>query len=103
MSNLLEPPGLIPKKSYCTRHYLGAPDSRTEPMPPKIGRLIKTEHGIRRLMKKELAKGLGADSLAEHTRDFLVDEVVDNQRRPLGRLSTKEHHDTTHVNARGEN
>ena len=32
---------------------------------------------------------------------MVVDEVVDNQRRPLGRLSTKEHHDTTHVNARG--
>lgn len=67
MSNLLDPPGLVNRTAYLGRLYQKAPDCRTQPMPPKIGRLIRTEKGIRRLQAHELSRGLGAANLTPGT------------------------------------
>ncbi|CAJ1956285.1 unnamed protein product [Cylindrotheca closterium] len=59
MGNLLTPPGLVPRDRFRHHDSGHAPDSQRDPMPPRIGALIKTEKGIRRLMKDEFARGLG--------------------------------------------
>ena len=61
MSNLLTPPGLIRRRtSHSPPQGAGRVyESTTEPMPSAIGRWIKTEKGIRRLLPEEVGRGLG--------------------------------------------
>ena len=69
MSNLLIPPGLVPKHLYLrdtkTKSINGVvPDARVCPMPDRPGALIRTEHGIRGLQLEEYCRGLGMSSSA---------------------------------------
>ncbi|CAJ1960569.1 unnamed protein product [Cylindrotheca closterium] len=59
MGNLLTPPGLVPRNSYSQSGSAHTPHSLHDPMPNQIGAWIKTEKGVRRLMKEEVAQGLG--------------------------------------------
>lgn len=72
MGNLLRPPGLVPRSAYLRVPTGTSPHAHHDPMPARVGRLIETERGIRRLLPEELAKGLGwtsptSPSLATHT------------------------------------
>ena len=58
MSNLLTPPGLIKSTSYCCL-TLDSPQATSDPMPCFPGAWIITEHGHRRLLLDECARGLG--------------------------------------------
>jgi hypothetical protein len=66
MSNLLTPPGLVPRHLYDHRSKRVVPDARVNPMPCYIGAWIQTEKGVRRIMPEETSKGLGAPK-AEQT------------------------------------
>jgi hypothetical protein len=59
MSNLLlTPPGLVPRSHY--REPNGTePRADQDPMPEQVGKWIITERGARRLLREEVAKGLG--------------------------------------------
>ncbi|CAJ1936816.1 unnamed protein product [Cylindrotheca closterium] len=59
MGNLLTPPGLIPRKSYSQSGSTHTPHSLHDPMPNQIGAWIQTEKGVPRLLKEEVARGLG--------------------------------------------
>jgi hypothetical protein len=61
MSNLLTPSGLMRGHGtvYLDHAYHAAPNSATEPMPGKVGGLIRTDRGIRRLNLDETGQGLG--------------------------------------------
>ena len=76
MSNLLDPPGLVPRRVYLDQHYSCAPDAQTSPMPPGVGRLISTTHGIRRLFRHEVIKGLGGDP--ETVSQSLPDQLINS-------------------------
>jgi hypothetical protein len=58
MSNLLTPPGLVPRNSYF-KGLKGMPDAATCPMPEQLGAFIQTEKGARRVTPEELTRGLG--------------------------------------------
>ena len=67
MSNLLTPPGLVPRHKYLSRSVEGAVCARTDPMPGHPGALIRTEKGVRGLLLSEFCHGLGfPKSLSEH-------------------------------------
>jgi hypothetical protein len=53
MSNLLTPPGLVPRHLYDHRSQRVVPDAQVDPMPCYIGAWIQTEKGVRRLMPEE--------------------------------------------------
>ena len=60
MENLLTPPGLVPRKLYLRgKQRPHSPQAGRDPMPPKVGSIIQTEKGTRRLTQEELARGLG--------------------------------------------
>ncbi|CAJ1968834.1 unnamed protein product [Cylindrotheca closterium] len=59
MGNLLTPPGLVPRSSYSNNGTNHTPYSLHDPMPNQIGAYIRTEKGVRRLLKEEMARGLG--------------------------------------------
>lgn len=65
MSNLLTPPGLVRKSSYVEPPSYAVPDAMTDPMPNRVGALIRTERGIRRLSVEEVARGLGVPKISE--------------------------------------
>ena len=66
MSNLLTPPGLVPKCCYISEEVVIQGDSRTDPMPNKPGARIRTERGVRGLRLDEYCRGLGlSDSLSK--------------------------------------
>jgi hypothetical protein len=57
ISNLLTPPGLVPRSHY--REPNGTePRTDRDPMPEQVGKWIITERGARRLLREEVAKGL---------------------------------------------
>ncbi|CAJ1927936.1 unnamed protein product [Cylindrotheca closterium] len=56
MGNLLTPRR---RDSYSQSGSARTPHSLHDPMPNQIGAWIKTERGVRRLMKEEVARGLG--------------------------------------------
>jgi hypothetical protein len=60
MSNLLTPPGLVPRKFYTHGTPHRGIDAETSAMPAYLT-WIKTSKGVRRLMPEELARGLGVD------------------------------------------
>ena len=67
MSNLLTPPGLVPRHKYLSRSVEGAVCARTDPMPGRPGALIRTEKGVRGLQLNEFCHGLGfPKSISEH-------------------------------------
>ena len=64
MGNLLTPWGLLGRNDRRPPSYSlprSPPDSLRDPMPDCLGAWINTPHGIRRLLGKELARGLGCD------------------------------------------
>ncbi|CAJ1953804.1 unnamed protein product [Cylindrotheca closterium] len=65
MSNLLTPPGLVSKRAYSQWRSPNTPKAFSDPMPHQIRAWIETEKGIRRLLKDELARGLGIPKGAE--------------------------------------
>lgn len=65
MSNLLTPPGLVPRRKYVQENHENTPLFSRDPMPHQAGAWIKTEKGTRRLMTEELARGLGIPKGAE--------------------------------------
>ncbi len=98
MSNLLTPPGRVPRWAYTDMVTVSPPYHRTEPMPSGPGRFIRTEEGIRRLEVDEFIRGLGGKppdppvfgkhplrKLAEHTTslfhwEYLLSSLVTNIR-----------------------
>jgi hypothetical protein len=60
-SNLLTPSGLLRGRGtvYLDQAYHAAPNSATEPIPGKVGGLIRTDRGIRCLNLDETGRGLG--------------------------------------------
>lgn len=60
MSNLLIPPGLIPKSAYKNPPEILGMDPDVSPMPT-FQAWIRTTRGTRRLLLPELARGLGLD------------------------------------------
>jgi hypothetical protein len=74
MSNLLTPPGLVPRKSYVTSHGHNIPDARQDPMPANIGSYVRTEKGVRKITAAELARGLGlTKSESENSDQALIE------------------------------
>jgi hypothetical protein len=60
MSNLLRPPGLVPRASWNPgRSIIDLPCRETDPMPTHAGTWISDGGRARRLLPEELAKGLG--------------------------------------------
>jgi hypothetical protein len=60
MSNLLRPAGLVPRASWSTtRSIVDLPVRERDPMPAHAGTWISDGGRARRLLKEELAKGLG--------------------------------------------
>jgi hypothetical protein len=75
MSNLLVPPGLIPRRAYIRppvdTHVW---EAGRDPMPAISGSWISTEQGTRRLLPEELAKALGIN------KEKLSDSTETNAR-----------------------
>jgi hypothetical protein len=67
MSNLLTPPGLVNRRLFVPGKSPSSdiPNCQTDPMPNRVGSLIQTEHGIRRLSIDEVARGLGVPKGSE--------------------------------------
>ena len=67
MGNLLTPPGLVNHRQYvqhCSPTLL--PNSLYDPMPGRVGSLVTTERGVRRLTTDETARGLGIPKADSH-------------------------------------
>ena len=72
MGNLLTPPGLIRgRRLPAPPKSLQAPLAHEDPMPCTSGHYIRTERGVRRLERDELARGLGLPS-SESKEDIPV-------------------------------
>ena len=74
MCNLLIPPGLIPRRrdTYYSSVEGHIHDPNQDPMPAVIGRWIKTEKGIRRLLAEEISRGLGVPKEWEASPELLT-------------------------------
>ena len=59
MSNLLTPPGLVPKYKYIKKPKGRSVCALSDPMPIHPGALIRTERGVRGLLLDEFCRGLG--------------------------------------------
>ena len=60
MSNLLTPPGLLPRNiSYHQSSGKSCPKWDRDPIPSRPGLFIETEKGIRRVLLEEFVRGLG--------------------------------------------
>jgi hypothetical protein len=59
MSNLLTPPGLLRRTKYLAKWPGAAYDPGLDPMPSRVGAMIVTDQGFRRLRHEESARGLG--------------------------------------------
>jgi hypothetical protein len=75
MSNLLTPPGLVPRNAY-VKGLKGMPDATTCPMPERLGAFIQTEKGARRVTPEELTRGIGVPRTWSLPLTVLTDGVL---------------------------